>query len=122
MQVKITRPTVIAGEIANVDEVVEVSKSDAQFLIRTNKAVAVEVEAVVETSAENTPPNTDPAQLSDIKGISEARLETLVHHGVTTLQQLIDADPTELAPKISGVGEATFKQWQAAAEQLAASN
>lgn len=58
-----------------------------------------------------------PRTFSDIKGVGAATADKLEDAGVNNLQQLIDADPAQLAEKIES-SEDKVKGWQEQAAQL----
>lgn len=64
------------------------------------------------------PPQAKPDDLTTIKGIGPKVAESLREYGITTFQQLIDADPVDLDRHLDGSSETQIRSWQAQASQL----
>jgi DNA repair protein RadA len=56
--------------------------------------------------------------LTDIKGIGKGMGENLVNAGITTVEQLIVADPEDLSNRMSGASLKMVKEWQKSAKSL----
>ncbi|MFX0032565.1 MAG: DNA repair and recombination protein RadA [Candidatus Hodarchaeota archaeon] len=56
--------------------------------------------------------------LTNIKGIGKGIAENLKSHGILTITQLIESDPTELSSRISGVSIKKIEEWQASARAI----
>lgn len=61
-----------------------------------------------------------PPVLTDVRGISPARQEQLAAVGVTTLEELVAADPKVIVDAVTGVAEPSARKWQTAAAKLIA--
>jgi DNA repair protein RadA len=56
--------------------------------------------------------------LIQVKGIGEGTAENLAEQGITTIEELLNADPEGLASKISGVSAKKVVEWQTNAQKL----
>jgi DNA repair protein RadA len=80
----------------------------------------IEEENEVESSPEGnaSDKSAEEVTLLDVKGIGEGTARNLEAQGITTVEALIEANPEEVAPKISGASVKKFKEWQASAKSL----
>jgi DNA repair protein RadA len=56
--------------------------------------------------------------LTQVKGIGQGTAETLKDAGITSIQRLIDANPEDVASKVSGASPNKVKEWQTSARSL----
>jgi DNA repair protein RadA len=56
--------------------------------------------------------------LTQVKGIGQGTAETLKGAGITSIQRLIDANPEDVASKVSGASLNKVKEWQASAKSI----
>jgi DNA repair protein RadA len=56
--------------------------------------------------------------LTQVKGIGQGTAETLKDAGITSIQRLIDANPEDVASKVSGASPNKVKEWQTSARGL----
>ncbi len=77
------------------------------------KGVDFEIETLYEESG-------DIANISlmDVKGIGKGTAESLETEGITTVEDLLDADPEDLSSKISGISTKKVSEWQTNAKAL----
>lgn len=85
------------------------------------ETIEFEVEALYEESNEDTNVNEEGDQedesiekdeLTKLKGIGKGTSENLRNHGITTINQLLESNPEELASKMTGVSVKKVQEWQ----------
>jgi predicted flap endonuclease-1-like 5' DNA nuclease len=54
----------------------------------------------------------DENDLTNVKGIGKGTAENLINYGISSISQLIDSDPEDVASKISGVSSKKVLEWQ----------
>jgi RecA/RadA recombinase len=81
--------------------------------IPDEKGEDFEVEALYEESEESV-----SITLLDVKGIGKGTAENLENEGITTIEELLDADPENLSSKISGISPKKVSEWQNNAKVL----
>jgi len=54
----------------------------------------------------------DERDLTNVKGIGKGTAENLMNYGISSISQLIESDPEDLASKISGVSSKKVQEWQ----------
>jgi len=76
-----------------------------------------EVETLYEES-DNSEVRGKEVPLVTIKGVGKGTVENLNAHGITTISELLEADPGDLSAKISGASSKTVLEWQTNAKTL----
>ena len=79
------------------------------------KGLDFEIESLYEESEPNTEdsePSMDEIHLIKVKGIGKGTVENLNAQGITSVAELIKADPDKLSSKISGASVKTVSEWQ----------
>ncbi|MFX1419604.1 MAG: DNA repair and recombination protein RadA [Promethearchaeota archaeon] len=71
-----------------------------------------------EDTQSNSKQNDKEIQLVQVKGIGKGIAENLSEHGITTISELLSADPDELSATISGASSKTVSEWQTNARAL----
>jgi transcription termination factor NusA len=74
-----------------------------------------EIESLYEESKEET---SEDFSLIDIKGIGQGTAESLEEEGITTIEDLLNADPDDLSEKINGASLKSVREWQKSARSL----
>jgi len=75
----------------------------------------LEIESLYEESEKGT---SEEISLTDVKGIGRGTAESLEEKGITTIEDLLNADPDNLSEKINGASSNTVKEWQKSAKLL----
>ncbi len=86
-----------------------------------SKGLDFEIESLYEESepvAENTGRGMDEIPLIKVKGIGKGSMENLHAQGITSINELIEADPDELSSKINGASSKMVNEWQKNAKIL----
>lgn len=82
---------------------------------------ASELEFEVETLYEEKETSSEPDQetsLVSVKGIGKGTAEGLAALGVSSIDDLLEADPEDLSAKLSGASATKVIEWQKNAKQL----
>ena len=72
---------------------------------------------VVETLYEESE-GVSSVSLTSVKGIGKGTAESLETEGITTVEELLDANPENLSSKISGISQKKVSEWQSNAKTL----
>jgi len=72
---------------------------------------------VVETLYEESE-GASSVSLTSVKGIGKGTAESLETEGITTVEELLDANPENLSSKISGISPKKVREWQSNAKTL----
>ncbi len=83
--------------------------------IPDDKGLDFEVETLYEESESDKAPN---IALTCVKGIGKGTAESLETEGITTVDDLLNADPERLSSKISGISSKKVSEWQSDARVL----
>lgn len=75
--------------------------------IPDEKGLDFEVETLYEESVDIT-----NIGLTSVKGIGKGTAENLETEGITTVEELLDANPENLSSKISGISPKKVSEWQ----------
>ncbi|TFG01390.1 MAG: DNA repair and recombination protein RadA [Promethearchaeota archaeon] len=62
--------------------------------------------------------NTNEISLTKVKGIGKGMADNLKTEGISTINDLISANPEEIAQKINGASEKQINEWQVSAKSL----
>jgi RecA/RadA recombinase len=81
--------------------------------IPDEKGLDFEVETLYEESEE-----TSQVSLIDVKGIGKGTVESLETEGITSVEELLNADSEDLSSKISGISPKKVSEWQTNAKAL----
>ena len=84
--------------------------------IPDEKGLDFEVETLYEESEESE--EATNITLTSVKGIGKGTAESLETEGITTVNELLDADPENLSSKISGISPKKVSEWQTSAKVL----
>ena len=106
---------ITSAGIADTDKVEIPTSQESEF--------EFEIDKIYEESKENEETisdSTDSADtpLTNVKGIGKGTAESLKLYGVTTMEELLSAEPDELSAKITGVSSAMVGEWQKSAKVL----
>ena len=86
--------------------------------ISDEKGIEFEVETLYEESDESEGSESEDITLLDVKGIGKGTAESLEEEGITTVEELLEADPEGLSSKISGISPKKVSEWQTNARAL----
>ncbi|MHA2180354.1 MAG: helix-hairpin-helix domain-containing protein, partial [Promethearchaeota archaeon] len=86
--------------------------------IPDEKGLDFEVETLYEESEEHESEEATDITLTNVKGIGKGTAESLETEGITTVEELLDADPENLSSKISGISPKKVSEWQNNAKAL----
>ncbi len=81
--------------------------------IPDEKGLDFEVETLYEESED-----TANIGITNVKGIGKGTAESLETEGITTVDDLLNADPEDLSSKISGISPKKVSEWQTNAKIL----
>jgi len=81
--------------------------------IPDEKGLEFELEALYEESED-----TANIVITNVKGIGKGTAESLETEGITTVDDLLNADPEDLSSKISGISPKKVSEWQTNAKTL----
>jgi len=81
--------------------------------IPDEKGLDFEVETLYEESGD-----TANIVITNVKGIGKGTAESLETEGITTVDDLLNADPEDLSSKISGISPKKVSEWQTNAKTL----
>ena len=81
--------------------------------IPDEKGLEFEVETLYEESGD-----TANIVITNVKGIGKGTAESLETEGITTVDDLLNADPEDLSSKISGISPKKVSEWQTNAKTL----
>lgn len=84
--------------------------------IPDGKGLDFEVETLYEESEESE--DITNITLTSVKGIGKGTAESLETEGITTVEELLEADPENLSSKISGISPKKVGEWQTNARVL----
>ncbi|MHA2266768.1 MAG: DNA repair and recombination protein RadA [Promethearchaeota archaeon] len=82
------------------------------------KGLDFEVETLYEESEQSDVEDTSTIGLTNVKGIGKGTAENLETEGITTVEELLNADPEDISSKISGVSPKKISEWQNSAKAL----
>ena len=77
-----------------------------------------EIYEKIKDSEDNDEGLDNPLSLTDVKGIGEGTEKSLKSHGIKSVAQLIEANPEDIAQKVSGVSSSKVLEWQKYAKEL----
>ena len=81
--------------------------------IPDEKGLEFEVETLYEESEDAT-----DIVITNVKGIGKGTAESLETEGITTVDDLLNADPEDLSSRISGISPKKVSEWQTNAKTL----
>ena len=93
--------------------------------VSKTRSLDFEVETLFEDEEEiqegentNTADNSEEFALIDVKGIGDGTAKNLTKNGISSVEDLLNSDPENLATKISGISSKMITEWQTNAKAL----
>jgi len=100
--------------VADTDKVELPDVSGLDFRVET----LYEEEDAIENGTNSGVPSESEIPLTLVKGIGKGTVENLSTQGITSISELLAADPEELSASISGASVKTISQWKESAKAL----
>ncbi|MFX1360718.1 MAG: DNA repair and recombination protein RadA [Promethearchaeota archaeon] len=102
---------ITSAGIADSDQVEMPKSKEMDFQIEAlYEESNVNQEEAVESNIETE--ESDESDLTSVKGIGKGTAENLMNYGISSISQLIESDPEDVASKISGISLKKVQEWQ----------